>query len=495
MKSKAKIVIRRQNNFFYSFADSNNDGKRFVAKALSFPNPSPYAYSPYIRMFDRRLFQFRIGMLRTVISQAREHSVPIQIEDQEYSLPKNIKIDPRLCTPDRNYQQNAVENFFDKRFGILKVPTRGGKTFIAAEIVRIFLATESGQVCFVVDSVTLFQQAYDDFTKYFTNYGGIDIGEIKAGKVDTSKRFTLAMRQTLQSQLLRKNTKHKRELNKYWRNLQFLIVDEIHDNCSDACLKLYKQALKLDYQLCLSATPYRQETYQQNIKLQAWSGDIIYEITEETLRRKGVLSDYKVFLIAVDHNHIDYDIQVEDYAEYRQKLIFESNVRNRALDYAIRLLDYLQIKTLVLFTSVEHGNIISQQTHQPFISGSTRNSDREKAKQEFLSKKGGVLLASNIFKKGVTLPECQAVILADEGLEAAQIIQKKGRVLGVTANKNRSAVIDFIDIFDLYFSEHSEARLNTYVEQIGEDNVGILDVTAEDFKPTLEKWIRRWFNV
>ena len=95
----------------------------------------------------------------------------------------------------------------------------------------------------------------------------------------------------------------------------------------------------------------------------------------------------------------------------------------------------------------------------------------------------------------MTLPECEVIIIVDEGLEVSSVIQKKGRTLGVTETKTRSLVIDFIDIYDVYFSEHSESRLETYIDEIGEDNVGILDVTAEDYLNTFEEWTKKWFDI
>ena len=87
------------------------------------------------------------------------------------------------------------------------------------------------------------------------------------------------------------------------------------------------------------------------------------------------------------------------------------------------------------------------------------------------------------------------VINADEGLEEANVIQKKGRVLGTTANKKRSLVVDFFDLYDAYFSEHSEARLNTYVDAVGEDKVGIVDVSVEGWLELVKRWTVKWFQI
>lgn len=351
---------------------------------------------------------------------------------------------------------------------------------------------------FCVDNVTLFSQAVGDIKKFFKRYGGIEVGEIKAGHIDLSKRVTVAMIQTLQTTLSDRCTdkNKKKALKQFMKKLKFLSVDEIHDNASNSRLKLYKTCKEIEYLLLLSATPYKSETPEQNLKLQEWSGDIVYRITEEELRKRHVLSDYKVFLFAVDHNQIDYDIEDDDYRSLRDRLIFNSDIRNNTLINIIKVLNKLKLKTLVLFQSIEHGETISNIVGYPFISGKTKNKERERRKTEFLeNRNGGTLLASDIFKKGVTLPECEVIIIVDEGLEVSSVIQKKGRTLGVTETKERSLVIDFIDIYDVYFSEHSESRLETYVSEIGEKNVGILDVTSDDYLDTFEHWTRKWFRI
>jgi superfamily II DNA or RNA helicase len=496
----APVHIDRISNTEYSFKLSTAEGVRYVARALTFDNPDPYAYSSTIEKFSRTRLTFPVGMLRTLTTALDEAGVPYELTDYQYELPSRVKIDSRMSGR-YEYQAQAVRAFFQRRWGIVVVPTRGGKTFIAAEIARIFLETDSGNLLFCVDNTTLFTQAVEDFRKFWVPYGGIEVGEIRAGHVDISKRVTVAMIQTLHSALRGGRSAEardrKRRVEKYLRELRFLAVDEIHENCSDSRLKLYKRCRKLEYQLCLSATPYRAGAFVQNLKLMAWSGDVVYEITEDTLRAAGVLSDYRVFILLVDHNDIGYKgVDEYDYADCRRKLIFESAFRNTVLKRAVEMFTGLELKTLVLFQSVEHGKAFAADLGGvPFLSGETRNEEREHQKARFLSDETNLLLASNIFKKGVTLPEAQVVINADEGLEEANVIQKKGRVLGTTATKTRSLVVDFFDLYDAYFSEHSEARLNTYVDAVGEDKVGIVDVSVDGWLELVKRWTVKWFQI
>ena len=489
------VKITRINNHEYSFKLSSKEGIRHVAKALTFHNPDPFAYSQKIEKFDKKKMTFKIGMLSTLEKYIRVHDLSYQISDYDFEVPSGIEIDGRMSGK-YIHQRKAVEAFYRRRFGIIVVPTRGGKTFIASEILRIFLDTDEGNFLFLTDNTTLFTQAVNDIREYFEPYGGAEVGEIKAGKIDTSKRITVGMIQTIQSTFSArcKDRKKKKELTNYIHDLKFLCVDEIHDNCSDAKLKTYKKCKSLEYQLCLSATPYRSGAFVQNLKLKEWSGDVIYNITEKRLRERKVLSDYRVFMLLIDHNDIEYDVDDDDYNDCRKELIFENKLRNRLLLDVMKVLERLNLKTLVLFQSVAHGKRVEELSGVPFISGETDGEERERAKDEFLEGEGGFLLASNIFKKGITLPQVEVMINVDGGLEDANTVQKKGRVLGATKTKSRSLIIDFFDLYDAYFSEHSETRLNTYIGAIGEKRVGILDTSIDDWLETLERWMVKWFG-
>ena len=491
-----EVIIERVNNFEYSFLKSTSKGKRFVAKALTFINPDIFAYNRRITKFDKRRLTFQIGMIQHLKEYLNNHEVPYQIFDYKYSLPDGVEIDDRMSGR-YIHQRKAVEAFYKRRFGIIKVPTRGGKTFIMSEILRIFLNTDSGNFLFCVDNTTLFNQAVSDVKTFFERYGGIEVGEIRAGKIETDKRVTVAMLQTMQvtlSDRCRDKTK-KKNLQAFLQSLRFLSVDEIHDNFSKSKFKIYRKCKNIEYLLLLSATPYKSSTFLQNLSLRSWSGDIIYSISEDELRERGVLSKYKVFELIIDHNNINYRIKSDEYNDLRNELIFYSKYRNNVLLKIIDVLDELKLKTLVLFQSIDHGEKISQLTARPFISGKDSDEVRERKKKKFLEDDGGVLLASNIFKKGVTLPEARVLINVDDGVEDANTVQKKGRVIAAVDGKDRSLIIDFIDIYDAYFSEHSETRLNTYVEAIGEENVKILDSSSDDVMKTFRNYTQQWFRL
>ena len=487
------VEIERINSFEFCFAQSDDAGKRLVAQALTFDNPDPFAYSDKIEMFSRTKFTFRIGMIGNVKAFAERRNVPINIHDYQYQMP-DVAVDDRMSGR-YVHQRQAVEAFFRRRFGIIVVPTRGGKTFIASEILRIFMQTDEGNFLFVTDNTTLFTQARDDIRKFFERYGGVEVGEICSGKINV-KRVTVAMIQTIQTALSKRSAPKRRSaMAKYLKSLAFLCVDEIHDNCSDARLRVYKRCSGLRYQLCLSATPYRANAFHQNLKLQAWSGDVIFTISDSILRERHVLSDYRVAILYRKPSKLELrSVDENDYADCCRGVIYENEERNKILEDVIQVCRNDGYKTLVLFQSIEHGKLIARRTGLTFISGVTSAEEREVVKRAFLNEQGGVLLASNIFKKGVTLPEVEVLINADGGLEDANTIQRKGRVLGATETKQRSMVIDFFDDAP-YFDVHSVSRVNAYADDVMERALSYYDTASanwkQEIKETMRKWLRR----
>ena len=83
---KSIVSIARINNFEYSFKLSSKEGIKHVAKALTFKNPDPYAYSSKIEKFNKSSMTFRIGMLPTLEKYLKENNIKYSISDYDYAM-------------------------------------------------------------------------------------------------------------------------------------------------------------------------------------------------------------------------------------------------------------------------------------------------------------------------------------------------------------------------------------------------------------------------
>ena len=76
-----------------------------------------------------------------------------------------------------------------------------------------------------------------------------------------------------------------------------------------------------------------------------------------------------------------------------------------------------------------------------------------------------MLIASPIFGEGADIPSVRALIVADGGQSAANVLQKIGRGLRRKALDNRLDVIDFADMTHKWLTRHSQERLSLYLNE------------------------------
>jgi superfamily II DNA or RNA helicase len=445
----------------------------------------------YIKFYTKDN-KFEIGLLDEVLSNLDKNNITYKVIENDFrnKVIQNPILNERL----RPHQKEGVQAFFKKNFGLMVVPTRGGKTFISGEIINNVITNfKDSTVLFYVDTTDLFEQTIEEISK-FLNIREEEIGTINSYGVNL-KQFTVAMIQTVTSIFNRKKPESK-ILDKYFKNLTFLIVDEVQEYLGENRMNLIKKCRNVDFLLGLSATPFKQKGNEvSNIKMKSYFGGIVYDVSKKRLQKEGYLALDKAIMIAFEHDYEkvrNTDFKgAEKYQHFLTKMIHNNRDRNVILLNLINMCSKNKWKTLVLFNSKEHGRLISELTDKTFLSGDDDTKTRQEVKNSFLRGRGKVLLASNIFKKGITLPEVEVLIMADGGLEGSAVVQKIGRVLGAVESKEKAVIIDIMDIEEIYFSDHSLNRLNIYTETIGKSRVECYE--SEDMKE-IEESIKSWFD-
>lgn len=460
----------------------------------------------YMRFYDKYR-NFNYGLFDRVAKHLTGLGINWKIQDDFKPIQIISDLNPKLY----QHQNEGVKAWFADPFGIIQIPTRAGKTILAAEIIRV---GEFDSVIFFVDNQLLLEQAIGDFSKYL-HISRDKIGCIQGDTFDI-KPITVAMIQTCQSirfgemRLKKRNRKAPIALEKlkadrkvirqrralfeaYMKDVNLTIVDEVQEYSSEERISVVQMAENIVGQLCLSASPYKSERELDNINIESLAGKIVYKISPQTLKERGILAHEDVLLLRMHHGtNRNLKLTLEDnYRNYEEKIIIKNERRNNILVNVLQICRSLGLKTLVLFAKVPHGKYIQQITGDELVSGETKLDIRITTKDRFLKRKGGVLLATNIFNKGITLPEAEVMINAGGGLERSNVTQKKGRVGGVTDTKKKAIIMDFVDI-STYFGSHSLNRIAEYEESIGMENIYVYDTEDDEFYNDIREFLSVW---
>lgn len=459
-----------------------------------------------VKYYDDRGKWFWFGLIEYVLDALSKKRVKYQLIGYDDQNVDWINFSDPFLLPEREYQRQSIIEFLTRTYGIVMVPTRGGKTFIASEIIRLTHDQGlSNSTLFLVDNVDLFKQAIGDISK-ISGIKESDIGRIRGEEFEI-RSVNVGMIQTIQSALKGKTTKkiftkqdvkdarnRKNNMSKFLRNLDFMIIDEVQEyGNSKPRLSALRKASNLKLILSISATPHKYSNELHRFNVDSFCGGIIYEIEENTLVDSGVLSKNRVLLLSLEHKYKPWN-DSKEYRDVVKEVIINDDVRNSIIVSFLTICDSLDLKTLAMFNSVEHGALISKTTGYTFLSGEDKETTRETTKKSFLSKKGGVLLVSDIWKKGITLPSVEILLNVDSGKEATLIIQRRGRVLGVTETKKKALAVDIIDSGVRYLDEHSENRIYTYENKVGVENIDVIEF-GPNFATDIEDYLINWFEL
>jgi superfamily II DNA or RNA helicase len=361
----------------------------------------------------------------------------------------------------RDYQQQALDAALGNMFldfpwprGVLKIATGGGKTELAVAMYQ----TVQMPTVFIVHRKHLVKQAIDRFKHY-----GIEAGQIGDGVFDPMPQgITVATIQTLHN-ILKKGDMSK--INQFIKAQQ-IFFDEAH-LCA-AKLDKGNQFILLSRQFRhamlrwgLTATPFMKDEYSNQL-LMGCTGDIIFEISNDTLIKAGHLTKPKVTIIKMDPVS-----GPPAWPECYDSAIVLNEDRNKRI---ISELKKVPTPAIIMVNRVAHAMNLSNMAKQqglflPVVQGSTSTEVRTQTISNLQSGKTKHIIATTVFDEGMDLPELRSIILAGGGKSKVAMLQRIGRGLRIAKGKQSFALIDFKDMSGYVMKKHSKMRRDTWLEE------------------------------
>lgn len=368
----------------------------------------------------------------------------------------------------RPYQLKAVEKITKKGWqrgrGLLKMPIRSGKTKTAARIIF-----ELGvKTLFIVPSQMLLHQTRAALEEALQVPVGA-IGDSEWTECDVTVATIQSLTRARGGERKQKDGSTKRlkadaRFIALLKNYDCVVWDEAHHLRGNEWHAVM-MAFDAPYKLGLSATVYldsSRETERGVIWLKACCGGIRVNISTSELIESGFLMRPSIEL----HRIRKPDLMRSRWSKTLTNLaIYENKHRNErvialALEYLEQGLSVLIVTNRLNQVALLADALDSAGVRYRTVTGKDRAEARADAVAAYTSGRAKVLLGT-VFGEGVDIPSIECVINAEGGRDVKATVQRM-RNLTISKGKTRAVFIDFMDLTNGYFAEHSRDRLAAY---------------------------------
>ena len=353
----------------------------------------------------------------------------------------------------REWQENAFPLWWARKRGIMKVVTGGGKTVFAIHCLKKYLEEEPDKtILIVVPSIALLDQWYEGISLNFDskdialNGGGEQIEHISKVCITTIDSL-------------------KNIINKIDPENTLLIVDECHKIGTEKRGEMLTGNWHAT--LGLSATPERDYDDNFYIIIKKILGDIIFDYDYIDAREDEVIVNFKL-LYAYAEMTKDEEEKYKKFTKSIQRraatiggnnmndyplkmLIFNrarmvKNSKNR-IPFGVELLQKHKRESWIVFTenkkqAKEFNKIINTKGYKSAIYNTDLdNAEREENLNNFKSGNLNVLVSCTALDEGFDMPEADGAMILSASSSKRQRIQRMGRVLRITANKQNALIV------------------------------------------------------
>ncbi|MDC3244921.1 DEAD/DEAH box helicase [Gammaproteobacteria bacterium] len=353
----------------------------------------------------------------------------------------------------RQWQEKAFPLWWAKKRGIVKVVTGGGKTVFAIHCLTKYLEEQKDNSIFIiVPSIALLDQWYEGLQKTF---GDKDISLNGGGEhLENISKITISTIDSVKNIIRKFNAPNT-----------LLIVDECHKIGTEKRGEILTGNWHAT--LGLSATPERDYDDNFYIIIKKILGDIIFDYDYIDAREDEVIVNFKLLYAYAEMTEAEND-KYKDFTKKIQRraatiggnnmndyplkmLIFNrarmvKNSKNR-IPFGVELLQKHKRDSWIVFTenkkqAKEFNKIINKKGYKSAIYNTDLdNNEREENLNNFKSGNLNVLVSCTALDEGFDMPEADGAMILSASSSKRQRIQRMGRVLRITANKENALIV------------------------------------------------------
>ncbi len=393
---------------------------------------------------------FYTGLIPRILNFCKEKMLEIQISGEVIAV-------SRITNPSfpegiilRDFQNKLINEACSKTRGILKAPTGTGKTILGLSLIASIANLD--QVLWLCHTKDLVSQTVEEAAKFF---GRHNVGIIGEGKLETDHFLTVATRQSFINCS-----------NDLGTSYDMVILDEAHHLSSFE--GEYAKILKRVYapiRIGLTATlPTSEEAL---LTMEALIGPLIGEYTINEGKDAGIMAAPRIKIIKIPLSH--HVKEIRNYSDVYEQGVVRRLDRNKAIIDLVKKHQALGETVLIIVNKIVHGDLLlnlcqHNNIKAEFVHGTTDSDDREIAKKALDIKDLECVIATAVWKEGVSIPSLNVIINAAGGKSEIATLQAIGRGTRVVPGKTEVVIIDFFDESSHFLVSHFGARISLYMD-------------------------------
>jgi len=431
IRKKAWIVGQLKQYENYNVCLLNNDNT--FPTGLVFKIKELYELAKNDSRYNTKLFELKI--------------INKQIKPEAYNIFRWNNTPPKM----RYYQEECLSIAEKENRGTFEVCVGGGKTLIAANIIK----STGVNTLFIVPSSALAQQTYEVFSSYF---GKSKVQQLTTKIVKDNKKLGPILISTVQTlgSLTKQNLVHK-----VMNHVHSMMIDEAHHSASSTYMNLLPYMDHIYYRYNFSGTYIRNDA--KIMELWGVCDKKLYKYSSAQATKDGYLTpvEFKIKTIRGEYHSV---YNTEYSKNYSSKVFLDeivNQVKSIPSDKQILIL-------------VDRKELVGQQIHDflkvakiesTYVTGDNNKKELSKAMEDFNNKKTRILIASTVLGEGADIRSTDYLIMARGGKSEIAITQAVGRAVRLYPDKKTATVIDFDWSGPKWLGKHTKLRMETYVKE------------------------------
>lgn len=235
-------------------------------------------------------------------------------------------------------------------------------------------------------------------------------------------------------------------------------VSNCHVAPADSYRRIIGMARNAYWRCGLSGTPLSRTDHRSVFAIGS-IGRVVYRVKTDVLISAGLISKPTIVMRACTQTS-----EKEEWSAVHRELIVNSKVRNQLV---LDMVKEAPKPCIVFVSSLRHGKALTKAIQatglkSEFVDGKSSLDVRKRAVKRLEDCSVEALVATTIFNEGIDIPDLRAVVIAAGGASAIQTLQRIGRGMRRTEDKDTFYVYDIADKGHPWTTRHTQSRASAY---------------------------------